>query len=214
MAGSATILVIDDDPAMRMIMSLSLKLSPRSQVALGNGALSSKRASPGWSGLACLAASWAVQLPGTGSVPKCNLGTRIVQLGNEDRNRVRTRRTFNGVVSRIPPRTSAAQSTGMASPMPPAFGSRIRSVSVNGTVPSARPKKILIVNPDLAVATVFQEKLEQEKFAVEVVGIPRLALRMSSIRSISWWWICAGQALMPPSSSTPSDRNRARKRCR
>jgi CheY-like chemotaxis protein len=62
--------------------------------------------------------------------------------------------------------------------MPPAFRSRTGPVSVNGTVPPARPKKILMVNPDLAVATVFQEKLEQEKFAVEVVGNPRLALRI------------------------------------
>jgi CheY-like chemotaxis protein len=62
--------------------------------------------------------------------------------------------------------------------MPPAFRSRIRSAGPNGTGPSARPKKILIVNPDLAVATVVQEKLEQEKFAVEVVGNPRLAQRI------------------------------------
>jgi CheY-like chemotaxis protein len=62
--------------------------------------------------------------------------------------------------------------------MPPAFPSRTGLVSVNGTIPSARPKRILIVNPDLAVATVFQEKLEREKFAVGVVGNPRLALRI------------------------------------
>ena len=62
--------------------------------------------------------------------------------------------------------------------MPPPFRSRTGPVNANGTVPSARPKTILIVNPDLAVATVFQEKLEQEKFAVEVVGTPRLALRI------------------------------------
>jgi CheY-like chemotaxis protein len=64
----------------------------------------------------------------------------------------------------------------MASPTPPAFLSRRASANTRGS--SAAPKKILIVNPDLAVATIVQEKLEQEKFAVEVVGNPRLALRI------------------------------------
>jgi CheY-like chemotaxis protein len=44
--------------------------------------------------------------------------------------------------------------------------------------PLARSKSILIVNPDLAAASVYQEKLEQGKFAVEIIGNPRLALRI------------------------------------
>lgn len=46
------------------------------------------------------------------------------------------------------------------------------------TVTAARSKRILIVNPDLAVATVYQEKLESEQFEVEVAGNPKFALRI------------------------------------
>lgn len=66
----------------------------------------------------------------------------------------------------------------MAFPMVPAFRSHPLLVSGNGVDALTQPKKVLMVNPDLAVAIIFQEKLEQAGFAVEVAGNPRLALRI------------------------------------
>ena len=62
--------------------------------------------------------------------------------------------------------------------MVPAFRSRPRTVTGDDLGAPAKPKKVLVVIPDLAVATILQTKLEQGGFAVEVVGNPRLALRI------------------------------------
>lgn len=52
------------------------------------------------------------------------------------------------------------------------------------TVTRPRSERILIVNPDLAVATVYAEKFERENFLVEVVGNSKLALRIIELEPV------------------------------
>ncbi len=66
----------------------------------------------------------------------------------------------------------------MALPIVPPFRSRQRSITTSGTEASKESKKVLVVIPDLAVAIILQKKLEQGGFTAEVVGNPRLALRI------------------------------------
>jgi CheY-like chemotaxis protein len=62
--------------------------------------------------------------------------------------------------------------------MVPRFPSRPQRLAANGVGVSANAQKVLVVIPDLAVAIILQKKLEQGGFTVEVVGNPRLALRI------------------------------------
>ena len=63
--------------------------------------------------------------------------------------------------------------------MVPGFCSHPQPVTVNGVGASEKSKKkVLVVVPDLAVAIILQNKLEQGGLAVEVAGNSRLALRI------------------------------------